>query len=239
LGIGDGPPKDGRESPRRIRLSERRAKGEGVARTNGVGLVALRVHTARARYARCIRCEGEAVSTVTTVAHASRPPVAPTRVPTLPPLRQHDSTQPVSRRRAVSTIVARFPPGAEPDLGPLLPRALEVRRLETVASETPATLGEAAQRVLHVAAIVAAIFGASGALFGAFVVEGEALLPPVLGALGFLVGALAMLAIPSIALRRAPEHGVFVIVRARSFDLDAVTTRIVESGGTIAALGDG
>ena len=167
----------------------------------------------------------------------------------------------VASRRGVATIVARFPSGTEPDLGPLLPRALEVRKLETVASsETPATLGEAVHRVLRTAALVAAAFGAIGALLGALVFEGEALLPPVFGAaggwlpgplvgaaigggvlgvLGFLVGALAMVVLPSLAIRRGHDHAAFVIVRARSFDLDAVVTRIVESGGTIAALGEG
>jgi hypothetical protein len=171
-----------------------------------------------------------------------------------------DLAQLAAKRRAVATLVARFPAGTEPDLGPLVPRALEVRRLETVPSETPATLGDAVQRVVRTAALVAAAFGALGAFFGAFVFEGEALLPPVFGAaggwlpgplvgaaigggvlgvFGFLVGALAMVVLPSLAVRRVHEHCVYVNVRARSFDLDAVVTRIVESGGTIAALGEG
>ena len=156
-----------------------------------------------------------------------------------------------------ATLVARFPGAMAAGLGPVLAslavRALEVRRLESVAGELPASLGEALARTLRTASTVAAGLGAAGALAGVVLIDGEALVPhlgwipaPVvgallgaglLGALGMLLGALAVILFPSLSAPRGPASGVVVVVRTRPFDLDAVVAGVVDAGGSIAAIG--
>lgn len=160
-------------------------------------------------------------------------------------------------KRGAAIIVARFVDG--PLLSPLLsslePRAIEVRRLDTVAADLPESMADAIRRVLRFAATTATTFGALGGLIGALLVGGEALLPalgwvpgPIVGAatfggalgvIGLLLGAIAMLVFPRLAMHHARGGSVFVIVRARSFDLSAIVTRLVDAGGVIAAVGEG
>ncbi|MEO7095769.1 MAG: hypothetical protein ABI175_21095 [Polyangiales bacterium] len=162
-----------------------------------------------------------------------------------------------SAHRRTALIVARFQQGmlVEPLVSSLESRALEVRKLETVSTELPANLGDAFQRIVRMAAVSSATLGFLGALACSMLLSGEALVPSVgwipgpimgaaigagvFGALGFLLGALAMLLVPSMALRHAPRGAVFVIVRARAFDLEAIIGRVVDAGGTITAVGEG
>src|SRR5262249_46509251 len=120
-----------------------------------------RTHPTRARYGRCILAD-VAVSSVSMMSHPPAPPTQTRRHRPVTLAERHeverisdDIAQLAGKRRTVATIVARFPTGTEPDLGPLVPRALEVRRLQTVPSESPATLGDAVHRVLRTAALVA------------------------------------------------------------------------------------
>lgn len=162
------------------------------------------------------------------------------------------------KRHRTAILVARF--GADPvALAPLLaaiePRAVEVRRLDTVApTEVPASAMEALRRVVRGASVGAAGGGALGALLGSLAIAGEALLPSLgwvpgpivggalgagaLGVLGFVVAATVLLLSPSATLHRRGATGTLVVVRARPFDVEAIIARLVEAGGVITAVGE-
>jgi hypothetical protein len=210
---------------------------------------ALRAHRTRRRQSKRLRAPSSgalADQVASALARASQPG---------PELSRQPPVQAARRRSAV--IVARFQRGAlvEPLVSSLESRALEVQRLETVSTELPTSLGDAFDRIVRMAALTSATCGFLGALACSMLLSGEALVPSVgwipgpiigaaigagaFGAVGFVIGALIMLLFPAIALRHARRGTVFVIVRARAFDLEAIVGRIVDAGGTIAAVGDG
>jgi hypothetical protein len=158
------------------------------------------------------------------------------------------------RRRAVALVVARFPHGAflDPLVASIAPRSIELSRLEGMgAAHVPRSLLFALRNALVRATFGAAFGGAIGVLAGALTFGGEALAPllgwipgpafgaafggGVLGAVGFIVGAFAALARP---IPRAGDPGVILVVRARTFDVDAIVAKVLDAGGSIAAVGE-